>query len=406
MHCYELNGKILVSDRPYTGLKQVSEDYAKQSQSIIYLLTSIDPEKSRLSFCVSDASAAFLKSEGLELLRKGSSHRDDIPDWLESRINYGKVMSINTGYKGWQERLDKKVPEKWRINICGLGDVGSTLATGLRLLGGDHVSSLGLYDRDDNKVKRWVYETGQIFAPWSGPYPDVFALQIDDMFDCDMFVFCVSAGVPPVGSKMDDVRMAQFESNSKIVEEYAKTAAESGFKGIFAVVSDPVDLLCKAALVSSREGRGLMPEQIIGYGLGVMNARAVFYAKREQRLSHYVDEGRAFGPHGHGLIIADSIKNYNDELSCYLTEKARNANLDIRSTGYKPYIAPALSSGALSIVATIKGDWHYSATYMGGVYMGAKNRLTDAGTEVEMIDMPDKLWERLKSTYKYLRSII
>ena len=86
-----------------------------------------------------------------------------------------------------------------------------------------------------------------------------------------------------MGSDITDVRMAQFKSNSEIIGEYSKLARERNFQGIFAVVSDPVDLLCKVAFLESNkdnEGnmdfKGLSSDQIIGYGLGVMNGRACF----------------------------------------------------------------------------------------------------------------------------------
>jgi malate/lactate dehydrogenase len=102
---------------------------------------------------------------------------------------------------------------------------------------------------------------------------------MENIFDCDMLLFCVTAGVAEVGSEKGDVRLAQLESNSKIIDIYSKHARNYGFKGIFAVMSDPVDLLCKAAFLSSNKDeagntdmKGLAPEQIRGYGLGVMNA--------------------------------------------------------------------------------------------------------------------------------------
>ena len=137
-----------------------------------------------------------------------------------------------------------------------------------------------------------------------------------------------------------------------------------------------------------------------------MNGRAVYYASKNPLTASYDAEGRAFGPHGQGLIIANSIENYDEKLSEYLTEKTLGANLEVRAVGYKPFIAPALSSGALSIIATIKGNWHYSATYIGGAYMGAKNRLTPSGTELERLNLPVELERKLEETFERLADII
>ncbi len=47
---------------------------------------------------------------------------------------------------------------------------------------------------------------------------------------------------------------------------------------------------------------GLLPEQVQGFGLGVMDARAAYWARQEGiPFSH----GRVYGPHGRGLVVAN-----------------------------------------------------------------------------------------------------
>ena len=183
-------------------------------------------------------------------------------------------------------------------------------------------------------------------------------------------------------------------------------ARARGFKGIFAVMSDPVDLLCTHAFKISNMGQGgfmdyegLAPEQIRGLGLGVMNARALYYSSINPDFSQYEVEGRAYGPHGKGLIIADSVPRYNEEKSLRLTELVEKANLKVRETGYKPYIAPAMSSGVLSIMALITGQWNYSSIFLGGVFIGCKNRLLKSGTELERLHLPAPLFERIRALW-------
>lgn len=89
-------------------------------------------------------------------------------------------------------------------------------------------------------------------------------------------------------------------------------------------------------------------------------------------MQSFLTEGRAFGPHGNDLVIANSIEHYDDALSKELTELTITANLKTRALGFKPYIAPALSSGTISLLLTLQGKWHYSSNYLGGVYLGAK----------------------------------
>lgn len=415
MFFYKYDGNTLFSMDRYDNLKEIDELEAKEDSGILFYLTSSVRYGTRRSFCVSSPDLFFLEKEDLNLLNlpKDKGY-DNIPNWILERIGERKVMSINTQYSNWRDCLKVKKPNSWKVNIVGLGDVGGTLLIGLRLLGGDAISQIGIYARAEKTIKRWELELNQIMTPFNnGHYPPVMGVEKDDLFDCDMFIFCASKSVPPVGSKTTDVRMVQFESNSKIIAEYAKMARDSNFKGVFAVVSDPVDLLSKVVYLESNKDdlgaldyKGLAPEQIRGYGLGVMNARATYYAQQNEDTKNYVSEGRAFGPHGEGLVIANSIDNYDDELSQHLTIKAKEANLEVRAAGFKPYIAPALSSGTLSILATIRGDWHYSATYIGGVFIGSKNRLISSGTELERLNLPEKLYSRLSETYERLGKIL
>lgn len=303
--------------------------------------------------------------------------------------------------------------KKKRVNILGLGDVGGTLLTGLKLLGGDVVSGIGICSGGDS-AKRYEYEMNQTSYPWDyHKLPEVEIIGKEALFDCDAFVFCASKSVPGAGADIADVRMVQFEANREIMKEYAIMARNRGFRGLFAVVSDPVDPLCKVAWLESNRNesgvidhKGLKPGQIRGYGLGVMNSRAAYYARRDERFRSFLTEGRAFGPHGKDLVIANSIERYDDDLSKELTKLAVEANLRTRELGYKPYIAPALSSGAISLLLTLRGEWHYSSTWLSGVFLGAKNRVTADGTELESLPLPEPLYRRIEHAYRELERIV
>ena len=295
----------------------------------------------------------------------------------------------------------------FRVNILALGDVGATLLMGLKILGGGLIERIGIYDVNRDVMSRYEIEMNQIGWPFGEKkLPEVICLDREDVFDCDMFVFCASKAVPPIGAA-GDVRMMQLEANSRIVAEYGRMAGEKNFKGIFAVVSDPVDPLCKAALMAS----GLEPGQVRGYGLGVMNKRAEYYASGEPRFASYLKEGRAFGPHGGDLVIANSIDNYDDEISRRLTELTVSANLKVRELGFKPYIAPALSSGAISLVLTLQGEWNYSSVYLGkgteGAFLGIRNRIDRSSGRiiVEDLPLPEKLYNRIEKAYGNLCEI-
>ncbi len=292
--------------------------------------------------------------------------------------------------------------KKKRLHIFALGDVGSTLLMGLKLMGKEEISEIGIYDVRENVLKRFEAEMNQMAIPWEyEDFPEIEIVDKEHLFECDVFVFCASLGIPPITETKMDVRMAQYQANSGLVKEMAKSALDCGYQGLFAIVSDPVDPLCQAAA-----SVGFSTSHIKGYGLGVMNARAAYYAKKYPEFSEFLTEGYAFGPHGGDLVIANSIKHYDDEKSKRLTELTVKANVVMRENGFKPYMAPAISSGALSILATISGRWHYSSTSLDGVFFGAKNRVTECGLEVENTQVPECLFKRIERAYANLKALV
>ena len=357
------------------------------------------------------------KAEGSGASESGAAAKVncELDEAVKAAITQGMMRAVNRLHPDFDTILAEKPQKtKKRVHVLAIGDVGSTLLTGLHLLGGDCIISIGICDISDKVTARWEFEENQIAYPWSyDALPEVDVVKPEDLFKCDVFVFVASKGIPPVGSGVKDVRMYQFENNSKIVAQYARQARAEHFKGLFAVVSDPVDPLAKTAWLESNKDengildlKGLRPEQVQGFGLGVMNARAAYYAKRDGRFSQFLTEGRSFGPHGQDLVIADSIANYNDALSKELTQLTVTANLHMRAIGFKPFIAPAYSSGAISLILMMRGEWHCGSVFMGGIFMGVKNRYTEYGLETEILPLPDALYERIVTAEENLKKIV
>ena len=339
----------------------------------------------------------------------------DLPEAVRSALEAGRLTEVNLRYPGWKRALEFVAPRpgKKRVHLLAVGDVGGVLLTALKLLGGDVISSIGICDLNEKTVARWVAEMGQIAWPRDyGALPEVEAVSPDRLFDCDVFVFAAAKAIPPLGSGVRDVRMAQLEANRPLVESFAREAREAGFRGLFIVLSDPVDQLCQAAWRASNLGHGgepdylgLLPEQVQGFGLGVMNARAAYFAKGDPRFAAFLTEGRAFGPHGQGLVVANSVEYYDDALSRELTRLTLEANLRVRDLGFKPYVAPAVSSGALQLLLALRGEWHCSSVPLGGVWFGCQNRFTPWGLELEALELPDALFARLEETERGLRAL-
>lgn len=407
-HYYTYDGRTLCSPvpLPYPEISALPE-----TGEVLWVFHR-PPLSGRDTFPVTDP-AQLTEREGVASLCAAPGP-EGLPRELTNAIRTGRVRAVNLAHPRFEElTAPLPRPEKVRVNLLALGDVGSTLLMGLRLMGGDVISSIGICDLREGVAQRWEFELNQIQLP--GPYdvlPPVEIVSPEQLFDGDVFLFCASRFVPDTAVKTGDVRMAQYRLNRELAALYAQKARQARYQGLFCVVSDPVDPLCRAVLTESNRApsgetdyQGLFSHQVRGFGLGVMNARAAYYARKDPRFASFLTEGRSFGPHGEDLVIANSIRNYDDALSRRLTEQAVRANLRMRELGFKPYIAPALSSGALSLLLCLRGQWHCSSTYLDGVFMGARNRVLPTGTELERLPLPQALQDRLQTTMNRLRAI-
>lgn len=410
MYYYSLNGRIAASFLPQLPFPQ-----AAPAQPELFLL-----QRSgicRATFRVTDSRQLTAAGETVDWLdsRRIPSDAPELPTDVAAAIENRTLTAVDMSHPRWQDALAFVTPKrkKKRVHLLAVGDVGGTLLTALKLLGGDCISTIGICDLNENTVARWVTEAGQMAWPWDyDALPEVESVSNENLFACDVFIFAATRAIPPVGSEIRDVRMAQFDANRPLVERFAKQARNTNFGGLFMVLSDPVDPLCRAAWLASNtdeegryDGLGLLPEQVQGFGLGVMNARAAYFAKRDTRFASFLTDGRAFGPHGRGLVIANSIEHYDDALSRELTELVETANLRVRELGFKPYVAPAVSSGAMQLLLTLQGGWHCSSVCLGGVWFGVKNRFTTHGVETESLSLPDDLFARLQETEAELAAI-
>ena len=125
----------------------------------------------------------------------------------------------------------RESPEFKKVNVLALGDVGINLILGLKLLGGNIISNIGIKDLNPNQEFRIEMEMNQIAFPDERPVPEVNILKDEDIFDCDVFAFCASMNVPAADERIEDPRLVQFESNRKLISYYGKKAIEKKFGG-------------------------------------------------------------------------------------------------------------------------------------------------------------------------------
>lgn len=376
---------------------------------LIFLIRR-DPLTSRGFFAISRLEELW-EGESVHCLRPCAEvHSQCVPEELAGLVQTHGAGVLNLSFsRALSWLLAHKEPKRqgFRITLVGLGDVGGTVLTGLKLLGRE-IDEIAIYDPNQAQCTRYEMELNQVLSPDGTPLPRVTICPEDALFQCDLFAFTASRGVPGLESGVKDVRMAQFEANRQMLDRYARQAREANFQGIFCQISDPVDLLSRSVFLASNRDEtgtedfaGLLPEQVQGFGLGVMAARAAYFAQREG-----VDfsQGRVYGPHGQDLVVANHWDTgYDSTLSAHLTKLTREANLRVRDLGFKPYIAPGLSSAAISLLQLLRGEDHYGAIPLDGTYFGCRSRYTPQGLSVVREEICADLMTRLEATHQQLR---
>lgn len=369
----------------------------------LVFLVRRDPLKSRGCFAVGNTAQIMEPENACALLPNEAPAA--LPG-VETFVRENGATVLNTAFARAFDHLAR--PRKksgLTATLVGLGDVGGTLLIALKLLGRE-LSRIAIYDPNEALCRRYEVELNQVLPPDGAPLPEIAICSQERLFDCDLFLFTASRGVPPVGSDVQDVRMAQFVRNREMLAGYARRAREAAFGGLFCQISDPVDQLCRAVFLESNrdasgafDAAGLLPEQVRGFGLGVMAARAAYHAKKD---GIDFSGGRVYGPHGADLIVANHPQNYNEALSARLTQETVTANLRVRELGFKPYIAPALSSAAVSLLRLVRGEVCCSAIPMGGAYFGCRSRTTSAGILTQREALHPALFRKIEEVQQRL----
>lgn len=367
--------------------------------SPLVFLVDREPQHHRGWFGIRSVDEIF-EEETAAVLTPRQKQQGDLEELRDFVEEWGATV-LNTAFSRCFSFLTAPKTAK-KMTLVGLGDVGGTLLTALKLLDSS-IEEIAVYDPNEAQCKRYEAELNQVLGRGS---PRITIARKEELFSCDVFLFTASRGVPAVGQQVQDVRLVQYALNRDMLKVYARQAREAGFMGLFCQISDPVDQLSRVVFLESNrneagvfDGKGLLPEQIQGFGLGVMAARAAYYGGREGiDFSH----GCAFGPHGKDLIVANDPLNYDPALSERLTELTVQANLEVRSYGFKPYIAPALSSAALSILPLLRGEVHYGAVPIGGAYLGCRSSFSKQGLLIEKQPLHEQLLSRIETVRKKL----
>ncbi|MGX7329420.1 L-lactate dehydrogenase [Enterococcus bulliens] len=115
--------------------------------------------------------------------------------------------------------------------------------------------------------------------------------------DCkDVDIIVITAGAPP---KAGQTRLDTLDLSAKIVKSIVEPVMESGFDGIFLVVSNPADMMAYLVYRLS----GLPKNQVIGTGTSVDSARLQNFVADLVDVDPRSIYAYAMGEHGDSLMV-------------------------------------------------------------------------------------------------------
>ena len=131
-------------------------------------------ERSRAHFAVNDALLLYQQEEDAgwlslrvlaERAARVQAQLGAVDAEVHDAIARGRLRAVNLRHPRWRELLtaaETLAPGKKRVHLLALGDVGSHILIGLRLLGGNVISRIGICDLNAKIAARWEFEANQI----------------------------------------------------------------------------------------------------------------------------------------------------------------------------------------------------------------------------------------------------
>lgn len=213
-----------------------------------------------------------------------------------------------------------------KIMIVGTGNVGSSIAYAL-LNQRTAVKEIILVDIDNEDAKGEVMDLSDALAV-APSYLKLKAGGYPDARDADVCIITAGANQKPGETRTDLVK-----KNAKIIKEIVESVMNSGFNGIFLMVSNPVDTLSFLTYKYS----GLPSEKVIGSGTVLDSARLRYDLAKKLDVHPKSVHAYQVGEHGDSEFTLWSLATIGGENIEKLVSKADRTQieLDTRNRAYE-----------------------------------------------------------------------
>lgn len=181
--------------------------------------------------------------------------------------------------------------EKRKVVLVGTGFVGMSMAYALLNQGG--VNELVLIDVAKEKAIGEAMDLSDGVPCASAR----MVIRAGDYAECaDANIVVITAGV---AQKPGETRLDLAKTNAKIIKEVTENVVKSGFKGIFLIASNPVDLMTYVVGKVS----GFPTNKVIGSGTVLDTARLRFLVAQHLNVSSKNVHAYIMGEHGDSSFV-------------------------------------------------------------------------------------------------------
>lgn len=181
--------------------------------------------------------------------------------------------------------------EKRKVVLVGTGFVGMSMAYALLNQGG--VNELVLIDVAKEKAIGEAMDLSDGVPCASAR----MVIRAGDYSECkDANIVVITAGV---AQKPGETRLDLAKTNAKIIKEVTENVVASGFKGIFLIASNPVDLMTYVVGKVS----GFPKNKVIGSGTVLDTARLRFLVAKHLNVSSKNVHAYIMGEHGDSSFV-------------------------------------------------------------------------------------------------------
>lgn len=306
--------------------------------------------------------------------------------------------------------------EKRKVVLVGTGFVGMSFAYSLFNQGG--VNELVLIDVLKEKAQGEALDLahGIAYAPAK---MEVKYGEYDECKDANIVV--ITAGI---AQKPGQTRLELVDTNTKIMKSVVENVMQSGFKGVFVVASNPVDIMSYVVQKVS----GLPTGKVIGSGTMLDTARLRYLLGEKLKVSPKNTHAYVMGEHGDSSFVpwehcyvgckklTDIAKARHQSMANLekIRDEVKNAAYEIIEKKKATYygIGVALTRLVKAILNDEQSILTVS-TYLNGeynekdIYVGVPAIITSKGVR-EILELPlnENDQEKLSNSCKILRDTI